>query len=132
VIQDFETKLEECLAVNENATAEDAQVNEDTPRRINAPIVKRPGRQKTTKKPPARRGRNKVSSSESESDNELENKPPQRSKGGRKVERIIESDSDEEPPMRKPAAKPRAGRATKVVQESTSSGKKRLSENNSF
>jgi DTHCT (NUC029) region len=119
------------LAVNENPNADDGQVNDNAPRRINAPSVKRPGRTKLAKKPQPRRGRNKVSSSESESDNEVENKPPRRSKGGRK-ERIIESDSDEELQMHKPASRPRSGRATKVVQEPTSSGKKRLSENNSF
>lgn len=132
MIQDFEAKLEECLAVNDNRNPEDGET-EEAPRRINVPVVKRPGRGgKSAKKPPPRRGRNKASSSESESDNELENKPPSRAKGRGKVERVIESDSEEEPILRKTASKPRAARATKVVQDATSSGKKRLSENNSF
>lgn len=122
-------RLEECLAVNDNPNAQ----NEDedpAPRRINAPVVKRPGRGKSAKKPPSRRNRKPSESEKSSSDSETENQPPRRQKG-RKVGRVIQSDSDDEPAVQKRISG-RVNRATKVVQESTSSGKKRLSENNSF
>lgn len=126
-------KLEECLAVNDNQFVE-GEDSSAAPRRINAPVVRRPGRGKSAtrnKKPQTRRNR-KVSSSEGSSDGELENQPPQRQKGRNKKERIIQSDSDDEPVTRKKVSVSRLSRATKVVQDPTSSGKKRLSENNSF
>ena len=125
-------KLEECLSVN-NINGEPGEDQEVVPRRINPPpTVKRPGRAKTVKKPPTRGRGRKPTSSESSSDAELENHPPSRQKGRQKERRIIQSDSDEEPAVQKRAQAVRPGRATKIVQESSSSGKKRLSENNSF
>ena len=132
IVQDFEMKLEECLAVKDNPNVEG---DEETtaPRRINAPVVKRPGRAKSVKKKqPTRRNPKMSSSSESSSDGEVENKPPQRKKGQKKIERVIQSESDDEPVVRKKAQATRTSRSSKVVQDTTSSGKKRLSENNSF
>lgn len=132
-MQEFESRLEDCLAVNDNPNV----LNEDDPgtseHRIIAPVVKRIGRggAKSAKKVQPKRGRKPVAPS-SDSSSGSENHPPRRQKGGRKIERrIVESDSDEEPAVQKRTTA-RAVRSTKVVQESTSSGKKRLSENNSF
>lgn len=126
-------KLEECLVVNDNINAEGV-VKASAARRVHAPVVKRPGRGKSARKPPPRRSRNASASTESSSDGELEieNQPPSRQKGRQKIERVIQSDSEDEPVVRKKASAVRSRRATKVVQDSTSSGKKRLSENNSF
>lgn len=127
-VQDFEMKLEECLAVNDNPNVDNGDYQENLPRKINAAVVKRRGG-KNVKKPQARRRGQKKVSSESEassSDSETENQPPRRK--GQRV--IIESDDEVEAPK----SSTRASRASrsKVVYEATSSGKKRLSENNSF
>ncbi|CRK91778.1 CLUMA_CG005410, isoform A [Clunio marinus] len=144
VVQDFEMKLEECLAVNDNPAITNDDNQETIKRRIKLPVDKRPGRSKTNKKVPQTRGRNRKAAEEnsesslssSSSDSELENHPPRRQKGARKVEprKIINTDSEEEvaSTANKRQTSVRARRITKVVQEETSSGKKRLSENNSF
>lgn len=129
IVQDFEMRLEECLAINDNPNIE-GEDQTSAPRRINAPVTKRPGRGKVTKKPPSRRNRKLSTSSESSSDGGLENQPPSRQKGRQKIDRVIQSDSDDEVMAKKTQA--RSGRSTKVIQDLTSSGKKRLSENNSF
>lgn len=128
VVQDFEMKLEECLNVTDNANREDGEEQERVERKTKPATVKRPGRTKPGRKLPTRRAR-KESSSESSSEAEVENHPPTRQKGKRAERRIIESDSEEEPVLQK---RPIASRRTKVIQEATTSGKKRLSENNSF
>lgn len=120
-------KLEECLAVHDNPVEKEDQ--EEAPRRVKPPTVKRPGRGKSAKKPPPRRGR-KASASSSSSDSELENQPPRRRKG-QAERKIYDSESDDEPAVQKQAPA-RPSRSSKVIQEPTSSGKKRLSENNSF
>lgn len=129
IVEEFEKKLNNCLVVNDSTNAQ----NEDedgAPRRINVPVVKRPGRGKSTKDLPTRQSRKSLKLESSSSDSEVENQPPRRQKG-RKVERMIESESDEEPVVQKRASAS-ASRGTKVIQESTSSGKKCLSLNNSF
>lgn len=127
VVKDFETKLEDCLNVTGGLKADGERDMEVRSSQIKPPVVKRPGR--GAKKTSVRARGRKVASSGSSSDSETENQPPSRSKG-RKA-RVIQSDSEDEHVSQKrtPA---RRTRSTKVIQEPTSSGKKRLSENNSF
>lgn len=134
-------KLEECLAVNENPDqdANDTANPRPSENRKGPTTSKRGGRtaQKNVgkKPPPGRggRGRKIQESSDSSESEDNENLPPPSSKGGRrgKKERIIEESDDEPERTRKTPA--RVARS-KVINETSSSasGKKRLSENNSF
>lgn len=121
VLKEFEVKLDDCLNVNDGSKADDVRDNEISKSRIKPPVVKRQTR--GGKKQPLRKGR-KYTSSES-SDSETENQPPRRRKTQKA--RIVQSESEEEPVTQK-----KTSTRTKIIQESTSSGKKRLSENNSF
>lgn len=148
-MQEFETKLDECLQVNDNPDA-DKNNESDISRRTNVPIVKRQPQNRGAKatkgkKPAAQKGgratrgggRNMPNDSDSE-DSEREKENPRRGKG---KQRIIESDSDDDEPLprkasqqtRKPPARAsRASNRTKVIEELSTSGENILRENNSF
>lgn len=129
VVQDFEMKLEECLSIDTNRNKADG--DDESPVKKAPQTVHRPGRM-NGKKGNLRKGAKKatVEYESSDSDEGLENHPPKKQRGRRAERRVVESDSEDEVMPRKTQAV-RSGR-TKVIQESTSSGKKRLSENNSF
>lgn len=146
-VQEFETRLDECLQVNENPDA-DKNNESDIGRRTNVPIVKRQnrgGKGAKGKQPPAQKGgratrgnrRNVPTDSDSE-DSDVEKENPRRGKG---KQRIIESDSDDDEPLpRKMSQKTRnssvrlsrASNRTKVIEELSTSGENILRENNSF
>lgn len=140
-MQDFETKLEECLAINDNPSMENKDDMDESVRR---PIVKRQPRggdaknKKTVQKGRATRGRKVVESSESESDSEVEKENPRREKA---KQRVIESDSDDDVPLprkipqasRKPPIRASRSNRSKVIEELSTSGEGNvLRENNSF
>lgn len=144
-VQDFEMRLEDCLAVNDNRNA-DNENDSDTSRRTNVPIVKRQpqnrggktkSKQLVQKGRQLRGGRRNMPSSDDSSDSEIEKENPRREKA---KQRVIESDSDDDEPMprkisqtRKPPVRAsRASNRTKVIEELSTSGENILRENNSF
>jgi hypothetical protein len=118
------------LTVYENTN--DHKANE-TIDRTKLPIVKRPiGKGKGNNKGNktlAKKQHNKYNESDN-SDSEAENKP----KKGKRVPRVIESDSEEEVRSRKIPTRKTTSRTrnTKVIEELSSSGENVLRENNSF
>lgn len=150
VVQDFEMKLEECLAVNDNPTEQNE--NDESNMSIRhpnttvskrAPATAQKGKGKNAKNPSNRgrggRGRRQQVSSDESSDSEAENNP----RKGRRKQRPVSSESEEEEPVRKgklaqsnrkklPPARPTRSGRSKIIEEPTSSGENVLRENNSF
>lgn len=132
-------KLEECLQVNDNPNQEqnDPDEGNNETRRPTTTVKrgtrapKNTGKKATQARRPGCRKQVKESSSEA-SDSESENLPPRRRKGGKK-ERVVVDSEEEDVTVHKTPTRARGAR-TKVIHETSSSasGKKRLSENNSF
>ncbi|KAL7024546.1 hypothetical protein ACKWTF_013099 [Chironomus riparius] len=151
VVQDFELKLEECLAVNDNPTEQNEHDesnmsirrpnNTTVSKRAPATAQKGKGKSKKTPAPKSRgtRGRRQQVSSDGSSDSEAENNP----RRGRRKQQPVSSESEEEEPVRKgklaqsnrkklPPARPTRSGRSKIIEEPTSSGENVLRENNSF
>jgi hypothetical protein len=139
VCQEFESKLEECLTVNDgNVQHDDEERNRS---KIMSTVKKPAGRGKGVARgkgkppPPSRRVTRGRRQSSSSSDSETENQPPRRGRH----QRVIDSDSSDDPtPQKKapPAQKNRPiarARRSKVIEEPMTSGEQMtLRENNSF
>jgi hypothetical protein len=142
-VQEFDTKLDECLTVNENPNVSkegDGDISSRSMIVKRQPVVKGKGKGKQAAKGRANVTRNTRKNKEYDdesSDSEIENNPRRK-----RQQKVVESSSDDEDLKRKPPARkqqPAAGsnrstRAsrTKIIEEFTSSGENVLRENNSF